>query len=66
MSVTSIDERAAVSAAVQHPLAEFYAHFSRNRGAVIGLVVVISLIIIAFAANIIAPIRRSRPIPLSS
>ncbi len=56
MSVTSIDERAATEAAgARHPLAEFYAHFSRNRGAVIGLAVVISLIIIALAANIIAP-----------
>jgi dipeptide transport system permease protein len=56
MSVTSIDERAAAeSAGVRHPLAEFYAHFSRNRGAVIGLAVVISLIIIAVAANVITP-----------
>ena len=56
MSVSSIDERAAArSAGVPHPLAEFYANFSRNRGAVIGLAVVISLIIIAAAANLIAP-----------
>jgi dipeptide transport system permease protein len=56
MSVSSIDERAAArSAGVPHPLAELYANFSRNRGAVIGLAVVISLVIIAAAANLIAP-----------
>ena len=56
MSVTSVDDgAAAVSAGERHPLAELYANFSRNRGAVIGLAVVISLIIIAALANVIAP-----------
>ncbi len=38
-----------------HPLREFWDYFSQNRGAVIGLVVVISLVLTALLADLIAP-----------
>ncbi len=38
-----------------HPLRELWNYFSQNRGAVIGLVVVILLVLIALSANLIAP-----------
>jgi dipeptide transport system permease protein len=38
-----------------HPLRELYADFSRNRGAVAGLVIICTLLIVAAAANVIAP-----------
>ena len=38
-----------------HPMAEFWREFRRNRGAMIGLFVILSLIIIAVFANVIAP-----------
>src|SRR4051812_43249142 len=47
-------EAGGVPAAVS-PLAEFWNDFSRNRGAVAGLVTVIALILIAIFANFVAP-----------
>ena len=38
-----------------HPFAEFWQHFARNRGAVIGLWIIVALIVIAAAADLIAP-----------
>ncbi len=38
-----------------HPLKEFWKYFSENRGAVIGLYIIIFAIIIAVFANIVAP-----------
>ena len=38
-----------------HPLRELWNYFSQNRGAVIGLTVVILLVLIALSANLIAP-----------
>ena len=37
------------------PLAEFWNDFSRNRGAVAGLVTVFALVLIALLANVVAP-----------
>ena len=42
-------------ATLPSPLAEFWSDFSRNRGAVAGLVIVVSLILIALLANVVAP-----------
>jgi dipeptide transport system permease protein len=42
-------------AAPPHPLAEFWQHFSVNRGAVIGLAVIAALLAIALFADVIAP-----------
>lgn len=38
-----------------HPLREFWLHFSQNRGAVIGLVIIIAVMFSALLADIIAP-----------
>jgi dipeptide transport system permease protein len=38
-----------------HPLRELWSYFSQNRGAVIGLAVVILLVLIALSADLIAP-----------
>jgi dipeptide transport system permease protein len=38
-----------------HPLRELWSYFSQNRGAVIGLTVVILLVLIALSADLIAP-----------
>ncbi|GAA4025843.1 ABC transporter permease subunit [Actimicrobium antarcticum] len=38
-----------------HPLRELWNYFSQNRGAVIGLVVVLLLVLIALSADLIAP-----------
>jgi dipeptide transport system permease protein len=38
-----------------HPMAEFWREFRRNRGAMVGLFVILSLIIIAVFSNVIAP-----------
>ncbi len=38
-----------------HPLAEFWREFRRNRGAMIGLFVILALIFVAIFANVIAP-----------
>lgn len=38
-----------------HPLREFWLHFRQNRGAVIGLVIMIAVILAALLADIIAP-----------
>ncbi len=38
-----------------HPLREFWQYFSQNRGAVIGLVIIIMMILSALLADVIAP-----------
>jgi dipeptide transport system permease protein len=38
-----------------HPFAEFYADFSRNRGAVAGLTIICTLLLLALSAGVIAP-----------
>ena len=38
-----------------HPLREFWYYFSENTGAVIGLVTVVTIVLIAFSADLIAP-----------
>jgi dipeptide transport system permease protein len=38
-----------------HPLAEFWAYFSQNAGAVAGLVVIVALVLLALFADLIAP-----------
>ena len=38
-----------------HPLRELWSYFSQNRGAVIGLITVLLLIVMALSANLIAP-----------
>lgn len=37
------------------PLQEFWHYFKRNKGAVIGLVYVVAMLLIALFANVIAP-----------
>ncbi len=44
-----------VSAAPIHPLREFWHYFSENKGAVLGLIVVVALILVAITAGVIAP-----------
>lgn len=46
---------AAVETAPLHPAREFWHYFSENRGAVIGLFIVIFLILLAATADIVAP-----------
>lgn len=38
-----------------HPLREFWFYFSENKGAVAGLIVVVTLIVVALGADVIAP-----------
>lgn len=40
------------------PLQEFWHYFKRNKGAVVGLVYVVVMIVIAVFANFLAPITR--------
>src|SRR4051812_44697178 len=37
------------------PLRDFWADFSRNRGAVTGLVMIVGLVLVALFANLVAP-----------
>jgi dipeptide transport system permease protein len=46
---------AAKSPDPSHPLAEFWGHFARNRGAVIGLWTIVALALIAAGADFLAP-----------
>jgi dipeptide transport system permease protein len=48
-------EPAAKPAEPPHPFAEFWQSFARNRGAVIGLLVICALILIAVFAELLAP-----------
>lgn len=43
------------ASAPPHPLREFWGYFSQNRGAVIGLVIIIAMVLMALFADIIAP-----------
>ena len=45
----------AAPSAAPHPLREFWDYFRQNRGAVIGLVIVIALVSMALLADVIAP-----------
>ena len=45
----------AIEVAPPHPLVEFWAYFSANRGAVVGLVVIVLLTAAALAAGVLAP-----------
>src|SRR6516162_11930052 len=38
-----------------HPLRGFWSHFSANRGAVAGLAVIVTLVLVAAFADVIAP-----------
>ena len=42
-------------AAPSHPLVEFWGYFRQNRGAVIGLAIVVALVVLAVFADFIAP-----------
>ena len=42
-------------AAPPHPLREFWGYFSQNRGAVIGLAIIIAMVLAALFADVIAP-----------
>ena len=46
---------AAMAQVPPHPVRELWNYFSQNRGAVIGLVTVVALIVMALLANLIAP-----------
>ena len=48
-------EPSAKPAEPPHPFAEFWQSFARNRGAVIGLLVICALILIAVFAELLAP-----------
>lgn len=45
----------AVRSAPPHPLREFWHYFSENKGAVAGLMVLVTLVIVALAAPLVAP-----------
>ncbi len=56
MTATAQSERDLPGAAAPvHPLREFWYYFSENTGAVIGLVTVVTIVLIALAADLIAP-----------
>jgi dipeptide transport system permease protein len=55
MSVETLETTAATAIEPPHPLRELWSDFSRNRGAVIGLCIIGALIVVAVAANLIAP-----------
>jgi dipeptide transport system permease protein len=38
-----------------HPIAEFWLHFARNKGAVVGLAVIIALALLAASADLVSP-----------
>jgi dipeptide transport system permease protein len=43
------------AAAPPHPLREFWGYFSANKGAVAGLVVIVTVVLVALLANVLAP-----------
>lgn len=49
------DIATSILAAPPHPLREFWNNFSQNRGAVIGFILVIGLMLVALLADVIAP-----------
>jgi dipeptide transport system permease protein len=53
--MNSAAPNAPIAPAPQHPLREFWGYFSANHGAVAGLVVVITVLLMAVLANVIAP-----------
>lgn len=55
--MTSIDTAIAAKAELEppHPFTELWRHFARNRGAVAGLCTIVALIVIAVAADVVAP-----------
>ncbi|HTQ83237.1 MAG TPA: ABC transporter permease subunit [Pseudolabrys sp.] len=57
MSSETLEAPIAIHAVAEppHPVREFYADFSRNHGAVIGLAVIVALLFIAATATVIAP-----------
>ncbi len=55
MTVAEQNRVTSETQAPPHPLREFWTHFSTNRGAVGGMVVIIALVATAFLADIIAP-----------
>ena len=56
MTATAQSERDLPGAAAPvHPLREFWYYFSENTGAVIGLVTVVTIVLIALSADLIAP-----------
>jgi len=57
MMATAETERdlQAGAAAPVHPLREFWYYFSENTGAVIGLVTVVTIVLVALSADLIAP-----------
>ena len=55
MSSGTLEAPIAAGLPPPHPLRELFADFSRNRGAVAGLVIIGALLFIAATANIIAP-----------
>jgi len=54
--MTQMTENKVVAAPVpMTPLQEFWHYFKRNKGAVVGLVYVVIMILIAVFANVVAP-----------
>jgi dipeptide transport system permease protein len=54
--MSEITEKAvAVSMKPPHPLREFWSYFSENRGAVAGLIVIVTIVLMALLADLIAP-----------
>ena len=48
-------EPLAAAAAPPHPLREFWSYFSENKGAVLGLVVIVVVAVLAIFADVVAP-----------
>jgi len=56
MSTDTLDARPLPApSAPPHPLREFWSYFSANRGAVIGLCIVVTVLLVAALADVIAP-----------
>ena len=55
MSTDTLEAPNAAALQPPHPLRELYADFSRNRGAVAGLIIICALLVIAATADVIAP-----------
>ena len=55
MSPATLKTSSAAAPAPPHPLREFWSYFSANRGAVMGLVIVVGVLLVALFAPWLAP-----------
>ncbi|MDB5884608.1 MAG: binding-protein-dependent transport system inner rane component, partial [Polaromonas sp.] len=55
MSTAILKTKFSAAPAPTHPLREFWSYFSANRGAVMGLVIVVTVLLVALFAPWLAP-----------